>query len=456
MRSDKSGISIRGRCTRLQIAVAAGVVVAASLAATAGATAAGPDAGSSASSASSSSATGSAERRQHVEYFPGPDSHPRHTTVPVPAPLNHKQRTAIAGDGKVVQLVKNGTPGSKADVVFIGDGYTKSQQKDFQADVRAKWKDVSKVEPYATYKKQFNVWAVEAHSPQSGVGGDPTPDVSKRTALGSSFYCDGIERLLCVNPEKVEAYASKAPDADLVIVLANSTMYGGAGYNDITSPSGYDGIATASSDSYESSQILVHETGHSLGKLADEYWDDESSRYDGAEPWESNISKLKAAQLTAQKKKWYRWIGRTSPDGGKVGAYRGGGYFARGIYRPTENSIMRTLGTEFNLPGREAMIAGFHRHASVISATTRTSVEVRRTQTITVQAGKGVQLRWYVDGRATDKGKDKASMTPRALGVPADGRAHKVSVRGTDTTKAVLDPALRKLLTKKFTWRVAR
>ncbi|THC51764.1 M64 family metallopeptidase [Streptomyces sp. A1499] len=463
MRSSKPGISVRTRRpagagagrTRVQVAVAAGVAVAASLAGVGGALAADTTPGTGPGATQSATPSRSAGPQQHVEYFTSPDSHPRHTEVPAPARLNARQRSAIAGDGKVVSLVKNGAVGAKADVVFIGDGYTKSQQDDFLTDVRRKWKEVSAVEPYRTYKKQFNVWAIEAVSPQSGVGGDPDYGTSKRTALGSSFWCDNVERLLCVNHEKVEAYASKAADADLVIVLANSTKYGGAGYNDIVSPSGYDGIATASSDNPDSSQIVVHETGHSLGKLADEYWYDEYGTYGGTEPWESNISKLKSAQLTAQKKKWYRWIGQTSPDGGKVGAYRGGGYYPRGIYRPTENSIMRTLGNEFNLPGREAMIAGFHRHSSVISATTPTSTKVRRTKVVTVEAGKRVQLRWYVDGRVTDKGRDDASMTPRALGVPADGRAHTVSVRGTDPTKAVRDPALRKLLTKKLTWRVA-
>ncbi|MFD9908224.1 M64 family metallopeptidase [Streptomyces sp. NPDC059063] len=443
MRSENSGIAGRTRRTRLQISLAAGVALAASLAAAGGATAADPDPDPSARS------------RQHVEYF-GRDGHPRHTEVPASDALSRTERSAIAGDGDVVPIVRNGPVESKADVVFIGDGYTSAQQEDFHADVRAKWAEVSAVEPYASYKNLFNVWAVDAHSRQSGVSGDPTSNVRKDTALGSNFYCDNIERLLCVDTNKVEAYASKAADPDLVIVLANSTKYGGAGYNDITSPSGYDGIATASSDHAKSSQVVVHETGHSLGKLADEYWYDEYGTYTGAEPWESNISKLTAAQLTAQKKKWYRWIGQQSPDGGTVGAYEGGGYYPRGLYRPTDNSIMRTLGREFNSPGREAMIAGFHRHATVATSTTPDGSEVRRKQRITVAAGDGVRLRWYVDGRATKKGRDAASVTPRALGVPADGRGHTVSVRATDVTDKVRDPQVRGLLTKTLSWRVVR
>lgn len=444
MRRRKSGIARR---TPLKIATAAGIALAATLAATAGATAE-PEPGSA--------GTKSADSTQHVEYFTGPDGHPRHTEVPAPDPLSAKERRAASDDGTVVPIVQNGPVGSKADVVFIGDGYTAAQQEDFHADVRTKWAEVSAVEPYASYKNLFNVWAVDAHSRQSGVSGDPTSDVRKDTALGSAFYCDGIERLLCVDTNKVEAYASKAADPDLVIVLSNSTKYGGAGYNDITSPSGYDGIATASSDNEQSSQVVVHETGHSLGKLADEYVYEENGTYTGAEPWESNISKLTAAQLTAQKKKWYRWIGQSSPDGGTVGAYEGGGYYPRGLYRPTDNSIMRTLGREFNSPGREAMIAGFHRHASSVSAVTPTDREVRRGDRVKVRAAKGVQLRWSVDGRSVKKGVDARSVTPKSLGVPADGRAHKVTVRATDPTRAVRDPELRKLLKGSLTWRVAR
>ncbi|CAM5302347.1 hypothetical protein SANTM175S_07335 [Streptomyces antimycoticus] len=117
---------------------------------------------------------------------------------------------------------------------------------------------MSAVEPYASYKDLFNVWTVDAVSNQSGVSGDPSRDVVKDTALGSYFWCDDIERLLCVDTAKVESYAAKAPEADLVVVLGNSTKYGGAGYT-LTSQVGYDGIATASSDHADSDQIAVHE-----------------------------------------------------------------------------------------------------------------------------------------------------------------------------------------------------
>ncbi|QES45597.1 hypothetical protein DEJ49_35550 [Streptomyces venezuelae] len=441
-------IFIRARRTPLRVALATGIALAAAVTAT------GPV--GTAAAANPAPEPAAAAQPQRVEYFTGPGAHPRHTDVPASPALSSAERKKIKGDGDVVPIVSAGPTGTKLDVVFIGDGYTASQQEDFHADVRAKWAKVSAVEPYASYKSLFNVWAVDAVSRQSGVSNDPTNGTVKDTALGSAFFCDGIERLLCVDTNKVETYAKKAADPDLVIVLANSTKYGGAGYNDITSPSGYDGIATASSDNAQSDQVVVHETGHSLGKLADEYWYEEYGTYTGAEPWESNTSKLTAAQLTAQKKKWYRWIGRTSPDGGTVGAYEGGGYYPRGLYRPTKDSIMRTLGREFNLPGREAMIAGFHRHASVVTAQTPTDRAVRRDDKVRVHVADGIRVRWSVDGREVRRARGDLVVTSRSLGVPADGRTHELTVRATDPTDAVRAPDLKSLLTDSLTWRVGR
>ncbi|WJD98906.1 M64 family metallopeptidase [Streptomyces antimycoticus] len=451
---------IRSRISLRTAAAAGGIVLAAAAAMTGPATASPGAAGPRAAAGSSGPAdAASSQRALDVEYFTGPGAHPRHTEVPAATPerLARAARSLsakeTAADGEVGSLIGNGTTADKLDVVFIGDGYTAGQQADFQADARSKWDQMSAVEPYASYKDLFNVWTVDAVSNQSGVSGDPSRDVVKDTALGSYFWCDDIERLLCVDTAKVESYAAKAPEADLVVVLGNSTKYGGAGYT-LTSQVGYDGIATASSDHADSDQIAVHETGHSLGKLADEYFYPEYGTYTGAEPDEGNATKLTAGQMTAQQKKWYRWIGQTSPDGGTVGAYEGGRYYPKGINRPTDNSIMRTLGREFSLPGREAMIAGFNRHASVLSSRTATTTALKRSAGIQVSVPKSASLKWYVDGAEVTAANGKKSVTPATLGVPSDGATHTVTAKATDGTNAVKDPALRKLLTDSRTWKV--
>ncbi|MGW6708850.1 M64 family metallopeptidase, partial [Streptomyces sp. NPDC054956] len=219
-----------------------------------------------------------AERRVEVE-IPGPeqggDAGSGHTLVPAGtaaatgARLSEAERAA---DGEVAKIVDNGPTADRLDVVVIGDGYTADELAKFHADARAKWAEVTAVEPYTTYRNLFNVWTVDAVSRESGVSGDPDRATVRDTALGSSFWCEGIERLLCVDQPKVDTYVSKAPEADLVIVLANSAKYGGAGYNEPSATLGYEGISTASAGNAKSGQVAIHETGHSLGKLADEYF----------------------------------------------------------------------------------------------------------------------------------------------------------------------------------------
>lgn len=446
-------MSRRVRARLRTTAIAAGLTAVAVLAGTASA------AGGAADRRPAPGERPAAERTHRVEYFSGPDAHGRHVEVPAAtpgriarahAPLAPAERAA---DGAVTPIVESGPVADKLDVVIVGDGYTAAQQADFHADARTKWAELSAVSPYDAYRDLFNVWAVDAVSRESGVSGDPTQSVVKDTALGSYFWCDGLERLLCVDTDRVEAYAAKAPAADLVVVVSNSTKYGGAGYNDVVSGPGYDGIATVSSDDPRSGQIAVHETGHSLGKLADEYVYEDYGTYSGPEPGESNISTLDVAAMAGQRTKWYRWLGQPSPDGGTVGAYEGGGYYPRGLNRPTENSIMRTLGRAFNLPGREAMIAGFYRHASVLSSATPTDRPLGRGQRVRVQVPASASVRWYVEGREVRSARGKLAVTPASLGVRPGAERH-ITARATDRTPAVRDPELRALLTDARTWRV--
>lgn len=366
-----------------------------------------------------------------------------------------------AADGTVTKVIDNGATADKLDVVFVGDGYREGELAQFKTDVKTKWNDVLGVEPYTTYQKLFNVWAVDAVSVDSGVSGDPAKGTVKNTALGSNFWCGDIERLLCVDTNKLDRYVAKAPEADLVIVLANSTKYGGAGYTGGNAQLGYEGIATASAGNSDSGQIAIHETGHSLGKLDDEYTYAEYGRYTGAELGSLNSSIYTADQLAARQTKWYRWLGQQSPDGGTVGAYEGSSYYPQGIYRPTENSIMRTLGRKFNLPGAEAMVNGFHRHAKTVTAgagvSTRSALGPGARASVEVPTpigDRGTDLRWYLDGTevAGLRGKTDVRITEGL--VPDDGAEHTLTARAVDRTDAVRDPAVRRALTDSVEWRV--
>ncbi|KJY27331.1 M64 family metallopeptidase, partial [Streptomyces sp. NRRL S-495] len=191
-----------------------------------------------ASGAEQGSAVTAGGSRHRVEVFAEDGSIGR-ATVPAASPYLTGDRPGLApaGDGEVTPILRSGDSAGKVDVVVIGDGYTAAEQERFRADAAAKWQELSAVEPYAGYRNLFNVWAVATVSAESGITGDPDRATVRNTALGSYFWCEDIERLLCVDTKAVENYAVKAPQADLVLVVANTAKYGGAGYN-VASPLG--------------------------------------------------------------------------------------------------------------------------------------------------------------------------------------------------------------------------
>ncbi|MFD7910008.1 M64 family metallopeptidase [Streptomyces sp. NPDC059752] len=436
---------------------------AATICATAALVAAGP-------AGPAGAATAPAGPRIEVE-VPGPehggDAGSGHARVPAtgspakaPGRLSPAERSA---DGQVTKMIDNGPTADRLDVVVIGDGYTAAELARFHTDAEQKWAEVTAVEPYTTYRNLFNVWTVDAVSHDSGVSGDPDPATVRDTALGSYFWCEGIERLLCVDQPKVDAYVAKAPAADLVIVLANSAKYGGAGYNEPSATLGYEGISTASAGHPKSGQVAIHETGHSLGKLADEYFYPgvpDYEKYTGPEPGESNSSTLPADRMAAQRAKWYRWLGEESPDGGAVGAYEGGNYFVTGLYRPTDNSLMRVLGKPFNLPGVESMIAGFYQHARIVTPLTPTdrTLRLRHTAKASVPKlagadGRQLVVRWYLDGRELKRFQGRTEVSVAELWL-FDFRTHRLTVTAEDRTASVRDPKVVRTLRSSVDWNV--
>ncbi|SHG11917.1 M64 family metallopeptidase [Streptoalloteichus hindustanus] len=294
---------------------------------------------------------------------------------PAPAPLGHEVREVFAPDGtitrvrvpkrqrttkelgevraEVVPIQRTGPSSQRLDLVFVGDGYTEADLPLYHQHVVERWRQLSEVEPFRTLKDRFNVWQVNVISRESGVDNDPQRGVNRDTAMDMGFWCEGMERLLCVDEAAAERYAAAAPEVDHVVALGNSTKYGGAGGR----------VATSSGGNEQAGQIVPHELGHSLGGLADEY-DYPDDLYTGPEPGAPNVSVHDAGALAARRLKWHRWIGTPSPDGGVVAAYEGAHYHKRGVYRPTQNSLMRSLGRAFNLPSREVMTEAILRRAA--------------------------------------------------------------------------------------------
>ena len=372
-----------------------------------------------------------------------PDGRIDRVRVPVaPEASAAARRTVAAATARLVPLQVSGPSDTTFDLVIIGDGYTAGEQGKFRDHAAAKVAELFAVEPFRTYRGVFNIWLVEVISAESGVDADPLPGTLRNTALDMEFWCFGTERLLCVDEDKAQAAAEElVPDVDHVLALGNSTKYGGAGGR----------VATASGGNALAGQIAIHELGHTIGGLADEYDTPYARPHVGDAP-EVNATVFPEQVMLAQRMKWWRWFGQPTPDGGTIGTYLGGRYNPVAYYRPSVNSIMRSLGRQFNLVGREAMVLGFYETARpLLSASPAGAAPRDATLRINTPRISTLRMTWTIDGRVV--ARDVSTLDLRTVRAPAAPFTVEVTV--ADTTSWVLpaDPRAG-LLVATVSWQV--
>lgn len=241
---------------------------------------------------------------------------------------------------KTISLHNSGDPANKVDLLFIAEGYTAEQMEKFRADAQRFVSYLFETEPYKSRKNDFNIWAVESVSAESGPD-IPHQGIWKNTAAASNFYTFRLDRYLTApDHKKVSSIASESP-CDAMYVIVNTDKYGGGGiYN-------YYGLSMA--DHATASQVFVHEFGHSFAGLGDEYYTSEVAYEDfynlKTEPWEPNLT-----TLVDFDRKWKKLINKTTPVptpndakfNGVTGVFEGGGYMAKGIYRPALDCRMKS------------------------------------------------------------------------------------------------------------------
>lgn len=333
---------------------------------------------------------------------------------------------------------RGGRVGNRISLVAVGDGYTEAELAQYAEHVDAEFTHLFEQEPFYTYAPFFNTYRVDVISNESGVDNDPVLGIERDTALDMGFWCNGIERLLCVNVAEAYAYASNAPAVDMVLAVANSTKYGGAGY-------AFSKLATVAGGHPGAAEIALHEFGHGLGNLADEYDANDGSVYTGPEVGRRNVSILTASEMAASGTKWAPWLGYSDAafDGLQYtfeGAYCG----QYGIYRPTVNSKMRTLGRPFNLPSAEAMVIEMYRFVRPIDDSTPTTQELTGTETVYVTPvspiGHALDVQWYLDDIALSGAI--ANMLDLTT-LPLTYGMHGLAVTVADNTSLVRDSVAR-------------
>ena len=206
-------------------------------------------------------------------------------------PLDPASRSILRAlppaDATATDVEINGPAEHSVDLLFVGDGYTASEAEKFRRDVRRFVERLFRFSPFKENRKRFNVRAVEAWTPLSGVS-EPRKGVWRDTPAGSAFNTFDIERYLTTTENrKLRDLASAAP-YDRLLVMVNSSRYGGGGIHDC--------FAVFTSDNEYSGYVMVHEFGHAFAGLGDEYYTSEVAYNEfypaGIEPYEPNISAL--------------------------------------------------------------------------------------------------------------------------------------------------------------------
>ncbi|MCY2985597.1 MAG: M64 family metallo-endopeptidase [Planctomycetota bacterium] len=250
-----------------------------------------------------------------------------------PSDIRIRRESPTKGD-KPFEVQNKGDAHHCLDIVFLSEGYSATQEDKFKADVQKMSDYLLSVAPYKGLSDRISVRGVFRASEESGTD-LPHKGVFRNTALNSSFNTLDIDRYLLLDDNHRMHQMAAAVPFDTIVVLVNSTTYGGGAIC-------LDYCVTTT-DHPSSPMVFVHELGHCLAYLADEYVGNVSYNDiypEGVEPVEPNITR----QLEPDKIKWKSFLSKdvTLPTKSSretraertVGAFEGGGYLSKGMYRP--------------------------------------------------------------------------------------------------------------------------
>lgn len=268
----------------------------------------------------------------------------------------------IRDDSKIAPLPytyihKGGDSKECIDVAILAEGYTSEEMELFMEDAKITAEEILSYEPFKSHRDKFNFIAVASPSKDSNVS-VPQQEAWRSTAVGSNFMTFYMARYLTSgNVYAMYDIVTNIP-CEHFVILANTDTYGGGGiYNSYT-------LTTAHHRDFR--PVVVHEFGHSFAGLGDEYFYDNADDNDNMhslnhEPWEPNITTMvdfdsKWADMVAEGVEIPTAVTPERTANYVVGAYEGGGYLSKGIFRPTDVCRMRNNTAERFCPVCERAI----------------------------------------------------------------------------------------------------
>lgn len=275
-------------------------------------------------------------------------------------------------DGAVLGMtqIAGNQPRNRAfNIVLLAEGFTDMQQAAFDTACTNFVNAFFATAPFDDLRPAINVMRVNVRSTDSGAD-DPVATggsgATPRTYFDATFGGNGIRRLLlCNNTTALQVAAAQVPEFSAVLVVVNSTIYGGAG-----------GSVGTFSLANGANEIAIHEMGHTAFGLADEYPyyaggnETGHDHHPASEPGEPNVTintnrpTLKwnwaVAPATALPTMSNPNCGAvdsrpSNSPAGTVGLFEGAHYYHCGCWRPEYDCKMRNLGVPFCRICRQAI-----------------------------------------------------------------------------------------------------
>ena len=259
-----------------------------------------------------------------------------------------------------VSILQKASVGKGINIVFMGDGYTDKDMAPgglYETLMKQSMEEFFAIEPYKTFRKRFNVYAVKVVSKNGWIGEGFTTALETRFAGGAAVRG---------NDDKCYEYAMKVPgvttkDNLLVCVMLNTKKHVGTAASSQSLQSSVAYTSTYGNDPALFGSTLRHEAGgHGFAFLADEYINSQTmapadhiafyNEVYNKYGWYSNVD------FTDDPAK-IRWSAFLNDDRYKdeVGIFKGGALYGEGVWRPTENSMMNMNFEYFNAPSRWAI-----------------------------------------------------------------------------------------------------
>lgn len=278
-------------------------------------------------------------------------------TVTVKQRIQTYTSSDYSQDGQVTRI-HSATVGKGIDVVFVGDAFADKDQDLFNKYVELGKEAFFTEEPFRSTMNRFNIYRIGSVS-KNGIITQEGGDTKFSAQFGQGTYVGGDNNL--VNSFVKASIPSVDLTKTIIFVIINKAKYAGTCH--MFSNNQAVCYVPLCRNENEYAQTLRHEgCGHGFGKLADEYFYDSMGRIPDDEV--SELKKWKGfaygfhenVDLTSDPNTilWSKFIS-DSRYSGKVGVYEGGYTYPYGVYRPTDNSIMRYNTGGFNAPSREAI-----------------------------------------------------------------------------------------------------